>query len=71
MWASYSSWPLALNSEKYGSAPQPMNTSPFSRICMLPWLPEDSGMPGCSYWASSVSVFACGFTARTTPRDCA
>ena len=72
MWASYRSCPLAVNSEKYGSAPQPMNTLPSSSIWMSPWLPAGSGgLRVVVFGDARVSVFACGLTARTSPRDCA
>ena len=41
--ASNSSWPCGLNSEKYGSWPQPTNQSPLASACTLPWLSASSG----------------------------
>src|SRR5829696_10317879 len=39
--ASKSSSPSSLNSEKYGSLPQPMNTLPLGNTCRLPWVSEN------------------------------
>src|SRR5208282_1837577 len=70
MCASYSSCPLALNSEKYGCAPQPTNRSPSSSACTLPWLPDASGGELCSNCASTESVFAFAFNDSSSTRDC-
>jgi hypothetical protein len=55
------SWPEGLNSDKYGSAPQPTNRSPFRVVCALPCDGADRP-PGWLSDATRVAVFVLKFS---------
>ena len=67
MWASNRSCPPALNSEKYGSEPQPTNRSPLASCWMLPWLPAERA--GVLVLGQQRVGLRLGSIATTIPRD--
>jgi len=68
MMPSSRSFPDLLNSEKYGTSPQPTKTSPLGRSWTLPMY-CDSNVAPCEYWLISVALCVAVSSLSSSARD--